>query len=232
MRPVNLVPQDQRRRVRAEGTGRGAHVLLALLAILLGLAVSYVLTANKVTERKNEAAAVSAEADRLEAEAAERTAYTDFTQIAQTRLQSVAAVAGTRFDWERVMREVSLIMPAGSWLQSANASVVDTAGTGATAAPTGTASGTAAAAPTANFTGCTPNQEDAARIMVRMREMHRVEDVKLNGSTQEQAGAPATVDSCGRLYTFDVTVTFSPARPATDRPRGATRVPASLGGGS
>jgi hypothetical protein len=231
MRPVNLVPQDQRRRVRAEGSGKGAHVALAVLAILLGLVVSYVLTSNQVTERKNETAAVSAEADRLEAEAAKRAAYTDFGQIAQTRLQSVAAVASTRFDWERVMREVALIMPAGSWLQSADASVTGAAG-GEAAPATTTTTSVGPVSPTANFVGCTPNQEDAARIMVRMRQMHRVQDVKLNGSTQAESGAPATVENCGSLYTFDVTVTFSPAELASERPRGATRVPASLGGGS
>jgi Tfp pilus assembly protein PilN len=230
MRPVNLVPQDQRRRVRTEGSGKGAYVVLAVLAILLGLVVSYVLTSNQVTERKNETAAVKAEADRLEAEAASRAAYSDFAQIAQTRLQSVAAVASTRFDWERVMREVALIMPAGSWLQSADASVAGTAGGDVAAAPT--TSSVAPVSPTATFVGCTPDQDEAARIMGRMRQMHRVQDVKLNGSTQAEAGTPATVENCGSLYTFDVTVTFSPVEPASERPRGATRVPASLGGGS
>jgi Tfp pilus assembly protein PilN len=231
MRPVNLVPQDQRRRVRTETSGKGAHVVLAVLVIMLGLVVSYVLTANKVTERKNETAAVSAEADRLEAEAAKRVSYSDFAQIAQTRLQSVASVAARRFDWERVMREVSLIMPSGSWLKSADASVLGTPGGAQAATPTTTAS-VGAVSPTANFVGCTPHQSDVARMMVRMRQMHRVEDVELNASTQEQAGSPATVDNCGRLYTFDLTVVFSSIEPATDRPRGATSVPASLGGGS
>jgi Tfp pilus assembly protein PilN len=229
MRPVNLVPQDQRRRDRGDSSGKGAHVALAVLAILLGLVVSYVLTSNQVTERKNETAAVTAEADSLEAEAAKRAAYTDFAQIAQARLQSVGAVASTRFDWERVMREVALVMPAGSWLQSADASV---AGADGAAPATTTTSSVAPVSPTANFVGCTPNQEDAARIMVRMRQMHRVQDVKLNGSSQAESGTPATVESCGSLYTFDVTVTFSPVEPASERPRGATRVPASLGGGS
>jgi hypothetical protein len=40
------------------------------------------------------------------------------------------------------------------------------------------------------------------------------------------------VDNCGSLYKFDITVSFSPTAPARERPRGADRVPASLGGGS
>ena len=68
--------------------------------------------------------------------------------------------------------------------------------------------------------------------MVRMREMHRVTDVKLNESAQEQGGTDAGIDSCGSLYQFDVTVSFAPAAPVKEAPRGSVRVPASLGGGS
>ncbi|MGH2848914.1 MAG: hypothetical protein ACRDL0_23425 [Thermoleophilaceae bacterium] len=232
MRAVNLVPQDQRRRAPSEGGGKGAYAVLSVLGVLLAMVAAYVLSSNQVTERENRAAAASAEADRLEAEAASRADYTDFAQIAQTRLASVAGVAATRFDWERLMREVSLIMPAGSWLQSADASVSGAAGSEAAPAATTTTSSVTPAGPSATFVGCTPKQSDVARMMVRMRQMHRVADVTLNQSTQEQASSPATVDSCGRLYTFDLTVSFSPTGPASATPRGATRVPVSLGGGS
>ena len=231
MRPVNLVPQDQRRRAPRED-GKGAYALLGLLAVLLAMVAAYVLTSNQVTERKNETAAASAEADRLEAEAAKRADYTDFAQIAQTRLMSVAGVAQTRFDWERLMREVSLIMPEGSWLQTADVSTVADAAAAAQAAVTTTTTSVTPAGPSATFVGCTPKQPDVARMMVRFRQMHRVADVTLNESVQELAGSPATVESCGRLYKFDLTVSFSTTEPATARPRGATRVPASLGGGS
>jgi Tfp pilus assembly protein PilN len=238
MRPVNLVPQDQRRRVREDSSGKGAYVALGVLTALLALVVAYVMTTNQVTERKNEAAALSAEADRLEAKAAKEASYTDFAQIAQTRLVSVAGVAETRFDWERLMREVSLIMPEGSWLQSTDASVLGdpTATTTPAPAPAPTTTTTTTVAPpvspAATFVGCTPRQTDVARMMVRLRQMHRVSDVELNESAQEESTSPATVDNCGSYYKYDLTVTFSPTEPASERPRGATRVPASLGGGS
>src|SRR5215211_7099612 len=228
MRPVNLIPQEQRRRVREESDGKGAYVALGVLAALLALVVAYVMTSNQVTERKNETAAVSAEADRLEAKAAKQATYSDFTQIAQTRLTAVAGVAQTRFDWERLMREVSLIMPKGSWVQSTEASVLgDPAATA-----TSTTTVAAPASPQATFVGCTPRQTDTARMMVRLRQMHRVQDVELNESSQQESTSPATVDNCGAYYKFDVTVTFSPTEPASESPRGAIRVPASLGGGS
>jgi Tfp pilus assembly protein PilN len=231
MKPVNLVPQEQRRRAPRDGGGKGAYVALGVLGVLLAMVAAYVLSSNQVTERQNAASAASAEAARLEAKAAEQVSFTDFALIAQTRLQSVAGVAATRFDWERLMREVSLIMPAGSWLQSSEASVSGDAAAGATS-PTATTTSAAPAGPSATFVGCTPDQSDVARIMVRMRQMHRVADVSLNESAQDGEAQEATVDNCGRFYHFDVTVSFNPTELAGVTPRGATRVPASLGGGS
>lgn len=229
MRPVNLVPNEQRRGSSGRGGSRAAYAVIGVLAVLVAMVAAYVLTANTVTDRENETVAAAAEADRLEAEAARKAGFTDFAQIAQTRLQSVAGVAQSRFDWERVMRELSRIMPEGSWLQSADASV-----SGVTDDTAGTSSGTAAAIPQPALTvvGCTRRQTEVAQLMVRMRAMHRVTEVNLNQSTQENLKGPATVDDCGSLYKFDVTASFTPTPPAKEAPDGANGVPASLGGGS
>jgi hypothetical protein len=85
--------------------------------------------------------------------------------------------------------------------------------------------------PQATFVGCTPKQSEVAKILVRLRSMHRVTDVELNESLREQGVLDVTTDSCGSLYKFDVTVTFAPAAPV-EAPRGTNRVPVSLGGGS
>ena len=69
-------------------------------------------------------------------------------------------------------------------------------------------------------------------MMVRLEQMYRVTDVALNESLQEAAGGETSVESCGNLYKFDLTVTFSPVQPTNEAPKGETRVPASLGGGS
>jgi Tfp pilus assembly protein PilN len=235
MKPVNLLPGDTRRRQPHAGSGKGGYAVIGVLVALLAMAVVYVLTSNKVTERENETAAVQAQADGLEAKAAQQASYTDFAAIAVTRTQSVAGVAGSRFDWERFMRELALIMPAGSWLQSTDASVSGEleGGTGDTSDTTATTSAAGAApTPAATLVGCTPGQSDVARMMARLREAHRVTDVVLNESAQEQAGQPPTVDSCGSLYKFDLTVNFSPLGSVREAPRGERGVPASLGGGS
>jgi Tfp pilus assembly protein PilN len=229
VKAVNLIPTEHRR-VRATGNRSGsAYVLIGVLATLLVMVAAYVFTAGNVTDRQNKAAAAKAEADQLEAQAAKSKSFTNFAQIKQTRLASVSTIANSRFDWERMMRELSRAMPAGSWLQASDASVAAPA----SGSETGVAATAAPAGPTATLTGCTPNQADVARMMVRLRQMHRVTDVMLNQSSTETGEArEVTADSCGTYYQFDVTVSFAVTQPDTEAPRGETRVPASLGGGS
>jgi Tfp pilus assembly protein PilN len=227
VKPVNLIPQDQRRRRPSEGTGKGAHALLGGLAVVLAMAVFYVLTANNVTERQNDTAQAKAEADRLEAQATQKASFSDFAQIAQTRVLSVAGVASTRFDWERFMRELALVMPEGSWLRTAGATMTG----GATAGAPDPAA-TAATGPSATLSGCTPRHSDVAAMMVRLRQLHRVVDVELTQSVRGIAAEAAAPESCGANTSFDIRLTFGAITPAAEAPRGATRVPASLGGGS
>jgi Tfp pilus assembly protein PilN len=229
VRPVNLIPSDQR---RAKPTGKAsgaAYAIVGVLAVFLVMAVAYVLTSNKVNENQTMAAEAQQEADALEAQAAALGSFTNFASIKDQRLASVVTTAQTRFDWERLMREVSMIMPEGSWLKTTSASVLGEASpTGETAAPTAGA----ALNPTATFVGCTRKQSEVATLMVRMGQLYRATDVKLNQSAQETADGEASIESCGDLYQFDVTVSFEPVAPAKEAPRGSVRVPASLGGGS
>lgn len=230
MRPVNLLPQDQRRRP-AGGKAGSSYVVLGVLGALLLMVLGYVVVSNQATSRTNDANQADAEATRLEQQAASKAAFSSFAQVKQQRLASVSSVAQTRFDWERFMRELSLVMPAGSWLTTTEASV--TGATDETASTSSTTTSTATAGvPTAKLVGCTHHQEDVARMMVRLRQMYRVTDVALNKSAQEQTGGETTIDQCGDLYKFDLSLTFSPAPPRTEAPDGTGSVPASLGGGS
>ena len=180
MKAVNLIPTEQR---RAQATGKqngSSYIVIGVLVTLLALVGAYVFTSNNVKDRNSKAAAAKVQADRLEAEVAQRGAFTNFSDIKKARLASVVNVATTRFDWERLMRELSRVMPEGSWLQSSDASVTGDVEGETTTTDTGTA---AAPMPKANLVGCTPDQSDVAGMMVRRRQIHRVTDVKLNQST-------------------------------------------------
>ena len=67
--------------------------------------------------------------------------------------------------------------------------------------------------------------------MLRLRRMHRVEDVTLTESVLEDEQGIPSVESCGSYYKFEIGVTFAGVAPQ-DAPDGQRRVPAALGGGS
>jgi len=236
VKPVNLLPESARRRVAGARPG-SAYVVLGMLGVGLVLAAGYGLVANQVTSAKNDSAEASAEADRLEAKAATLGPFADFATVKETRLASVRTLAEGRVDWERTMRELPRVMPDGSWLQTASAATAGDAGGGdgaaapATPAPTGAADGALAGAPTVNLTGCVRSQKDIAVLIVRLREMYRVDDVTLTESAREQGAEAPSFDNCGRYYQFDLTVSLG-ATPPAEAPTGSGRVPATLGGGS
>ena len=230
MRAVNLVP-DHHRRTRSGSARNGGYVVVGVLVALLAMAVFYTLTANSVNERKTQAAEAKAEAEQLEARAAALNSFGNFAAVKEARVASVKQLASNRFDWERLLRELAAVLPEGSWLQEANASLsgeqaIDD-GSGATAAAP-----TAVTAPTLGLIGCAPRQPDTAKLMVRLRQLYLVSDVELKESAKTETGGPATLDNCGKLYKFDMVVTFSSAAPTGDQtPPGENAVPARLGGG-
>jgi Tfp pilus assembly protein PilN len=229
VKAVNLIPSDQRRAKASGERSGGAYVVLGVLGVLLVMALAYVMTANSVNDKTSKAAKAQHEAEALEAQASQLDSFTDFASIKEQRLAAVLAAAQTRFDWERLVRELSRVMPAGSWLQTTQASVLGDPN--AAAVPAADPAAVAPTGPSATLVGCTPKQSEVAKILVRLRSLHRVVDVELNESLREQGVQDVTVDSCGPLYKFDVTVTFAPAAEA-EAPQGSNSVPASLGGGS
>jgi Tfp pilus assembly protein PilN len=230
VKAVNLIPTEQRR-VRATGNRSGSsYVLIGVLATLLVMVATYVFTAGNVTDRQNKAAAAKAEADQLEAQAAKSKSFTNFAQIKQTRLASVSTIASSRFDWERMMRELSLVLPERTWITEADASL-----TGAQDSESG-GDEDAPAGPSAKLVGCARRQPDVAKLMVRLRQMHQVEDVTLKESSLggddggSSAGSGSTQE-CGRYYQFELTAALALTEPAADGSRDSGPVPASLGGG-
>ncbi len=225
MKPVNLLPDQYRPHV-VGGQSGSAYVVLGVLGVLLVMVVGYVFATNSVNEKESKTTVAKQEAKRLEAQVKDLGAFGDFSQVKETRIASVRELAKGRFDWERFMRELGLILPEDSWLRGADASV-----TGDLEGGNGTQSGEASGEPLARLTGCTRRQADVATLMLRLGKLHRVSDVTLNESKRDDSGGDAGADSCGSYYAFDVTVAFL-AAVKDETPPGATGVPATLGGGS
>lgn len=239
MRPVNLLPEGQRPRGPGDATGNGPKVVLGVLAVLLLMVAGYVFTANQVSSRETELAETRAATEVAQARAAALAPYSELAALKQTRTASVTELAGGRFDWERLMREVSMVLPEGIWLRTVTAGLgaQDGASEGSPPEP-GSESDTT---PTVKLEGCAPSQPGVATLLVRLRKLSSVADVQLGESRREDDGDEsgstgaasdaASGDSCGAGdFTFDATVTFN-APEAIVVGAKVERVPAALGGG-
>jgi Tfp pilus assembly protein PilN len=233
VKPVNLLPASARPYVASDRKPTSSYALLGVLALLVVAAVVYVSTSNKITTRKDQIQTAQAEQAQAQQKAASLQSYGTYSQIASTRISTVASLAVGRIDYERLMRETARVLPAGVWLSSVDAE----AGTGSTSATTatgGTATGTGS--PTVQLVGCAKNQDDVAATLVRLRAIHGSDDVNLNSSGTSAGagtggGGGATGTGCGNGYAFQILVNLNASKINGAGDYG-TKVPSDLGGGS
>ena len=239
MRAVNLLPESSRP-TRASGTrGGSAYFVIGVLALLVVGVLTYVVTANQVSSRQAEAQKAEKQAAEANARAQKLAAFGDFAQVKATREQSVAVLAGSRYDWERTLRELARVLPKGVFVTSLDA----TSGGIASGASQGASAGgaDAAAGPNMKIAGCAPDHREVATTLVRLKSIHGVTDVKLSDSTKgdaggggsNQAGASGSAGAGGcpeGATTFNATVVLTPT--AVNPAPNAPKVPVSLGGGS
>ena len=240
MRPVNLLPPEYRPRAVSAEAGNRSYVFLGAMAALLIAITVYALTANQATSRNEQAAEKTRSAEAAEKRAADLAPFADFAQVKQIRATSIRALATSRFDWERLMRELSRVLPKETWLTNAEAS--STASASPSAGPAAAAAPAAGAGPSVKLNGCARKQTDVARLIVRLRKMHGVDDVTLTSSEGANASGGAVSASsaptsggaggagCDRFFRFEVTVAFK-ALAAAPAQADAKPVPSSLGGG-
>ena len=183
MRPVNLIPPEQRRGAHAElRTGPLPYIVLGALALaLIGVAL-LVTTGNQISESKAEVAQLKREDAAAQAKAKRLVAYSQFRTLAEQRVATVTSLADSRFDWERVMRELSLVLPSNVWLTSLSASA--TPGTSVGGEGSGEASGLrgAIAGPALEMSGCATGQEAVAEFVTALKDIDGVTRVGLSSS--------------------------------------------------
>ena len=123
MRPVNLIPPESRRGRRAPlRSGPLPYIAIgALVAVLVGV-TALVLTGNQISESKADVTRLEAEDAVAEARVEKLAAFTQFQTLREQRVATVTSLADSRFDWQRVMRELALIVPPNAWLIELNAS--------------------------------------------------------------------------------------------------------------
>jgi Tfp pilus assembly protein PilN len=200
MRPVNLLPLEQRRGEHAPlRTGPLAYIVIgALVAVLVGV-TALVLTGNQISDRKAEVANLEREDAVARARAERLAAYTQFRSLREQRVSTVTSLADSRFDWQRVMRELSLILPKDVWL----------VGLSATASPevniegsSGSSEGgadlrSAVSGPALELSGCAAGQDAVAGFVTALKDIDGVTRVGVESSKLADQSSGAGVSRGG-----------------------------------
>lgn len=220
MRPVNLIPPDMRRGEQAPlRAGPLAYVVVAALVGVLLAVTAVVLVGNQISEREAEVARLTAEDAAAAAKAERLAAYTQFRDRSEQRVATVRSLAESRFDWERVMRELSLVLPGDVWLVGLTAtaapgvSIGGGAGGGGGANLRGSTPG-----PALELSGCAAGQESVARFMTVLEDIEGVTRVgvqssELAGKGKGAGGGGGNEDCRTRSFIakFEIVVAFDAA---------------------
>jgi len=174
-------------------TGPVAYIVLGALVLALAGVTMLVLTNNKVSDRKSELAQVKSEDAAAKARAESLASYTQFAALHEERVQTIASLADSRFDWERVMRELALILPHTVWLTELNASAGGKSGSGASSGG-GSLSGSIAG-PSLSIAGCAVGQDSVAGFVTALKDIDGVTRVGVESS--ELAGENEGAGSAG-----------------------------------
>lgn len=209
MKAVNLIPTEA-----APGGGRsgvGAYALTGVLAVLVVMSALYALAGRSVATKQQELAAVTAQANAADAQAATLKTYVDYADRRKARVETVKNLLASRFDWSSALDEVARTVPSGTWLTSLQATVtpaVTVGGSGASGSLRGTL-----AVPAIDVSGCASGQQGVARTLTALRAMSGVQRVTLSTSAKagddsgSSASAPAG-QSCGGAQ-FALTIFYA-----------------------
>jgi Tfp pilus assembly protein PilN len=193
MRPVNLIPVDQRRGEQATlRTGPLAYMLLGALVLALAGVTALVLTENQISDRKGEVVTLKREDAAAQAQAKRLAAYAQFRALSEQRVATVTSLADSRFDWERVMRELALVLPGDVWLSELKATATPSVSVGGEGGGSeGASLRGAAPGPALELSGCATGQGAVAGFVTALKDIDGVTRVGVATSelASEKEGA-------------------------------------------
>jgi Tfp pilus assembly protein PilN len=192
VRPVNLIPPEARRGDKAPTrTGVLSYVIVAVLAVALLGVTGVVLTNNQVSERKAEKAELESQVAEAEARARRVSAFADFASLQQAREQTVETLAKSRFDWERVLRELAIVIPDDVWLSNLTATVspeVQLQSSGSSSDSSADLS--SVVGPSLRIQGCSTGHEAVAGFLAALRDIDGVTRVSVLSSDRPDPSSP------------------------------------------
>ena len=202
MRPVNLIPPEARRGEKAPmRTGALSYVIVAVLAAALLGVTGVVLTNNQISDRKAEKSGLESQLAEAEAQAMRVSSFANFASLQQAREQTVATLAQSRFDWERVLRELAIVIPEDVWLTHLTATAspaVQLDDSGSSSSSGSSVSGLdSVQGPALQMEGCGDGHEAVARFLAALRDIDGVTRVSVLSSDRPDPSSATEGSSAG-----------------------------------
>ena len=197
MKAVNLLPADLRSAASSGSSGSpvGSYAVLGALALLVVVAATWAVSARQVDDKRAEVARLDAEAQAAEAQVQNLAGFEETLSVANARKKVVSDLAKGRVDWADTLREISRTVPKTAWITQMAA----TTAPGVSVEGPGNPLRGTVPSPAVEILGCSPNQDDVARLMTRLRAMDGVDKVNLASSEKAEGAtggaAPAGGDS-------------------------------------
>lgn len=214
MRPVNLIPaEDRPGSQRPLRTGPLAYIIVGALVAALIAVTALVVTNSQISDREAEVTQLESEQASAEAQAQSLAAYTQFHSVREQRVATITSLADSRFDWARVMRELSLVLPGDVWLSNLSASASPGSGV---SGGSGSSLRGSVAGPALELDGCASGQRAVAGFVQALKDIDGVTRVGVQGSSVGGSGegASASASTCeasGSTAQFQMVVAFDAA---------------------
>lgn len=199
MRAVNLLPRD-------EADGRKAPPLPVLVGcvgtvlVTALLAVMFLSASSGVARQRQALEQAQMEYAAIPAPPPPSPIVKQLPQERQTRITALATALGQRVPWDRLMREVSQVVPSDVWLVTLNALSPTLAQQSSTAS---TAPAGATLPQGFTLTGCTYSQESVARFLARLQVVPDLDAMTLGKSAAASSGGSTDTSVCPKaMVTF------------------------------
>jgi Tfp pilus assembly protein PilN len=191
MRAINLLPRDDtRRRQRPQWMVVVPVVAAVLLSALLS--VLFLSASGKVKDKQAQLTQLQDELAAIPTpDASKVRTQNSLATDKQTRVQALNVALSRRVAWDRIFRELSLVLPDDVWLAtlSAKAPVSSSVAQTTPAAP----AGTSVAATEFTLDGYTYSHAAVARLLSRLAVVPDLVNVQLQQSTLTKVGTAQVV---------------------------------------
>jgi len=184
MRAVNLLPKDHYQKSVGLPSTPVLVGICAGVLVAAGLGTDFMIQSAKVAKEQRKLDGLQARVHQLpEAPAGPSAGATQLAGEHSARVTALSTAMASRVAWDRIFRELSLVLPDDVWLTTLTAHSPASSATGSGGLPTQFA-----------ITGRTYSHDGVARLLSRLQVIPDLQSVTLVSSTRNEVAGQAVVE--------------------------------------